>query len=90
MKKKSKINEFNILGVTLQMIVTILVVIFLILGLISNKLFSYFYLFVGIDLIIMAYNNKKVFNKDKKIIIMYLVTGIIIIIYAILKFLGVV
>ena len=89
-KKKSKINEFNILGVTIQVILTILMVIFLVLSLlVSKKLYSYFYLLVGLDLLAMAYNNKNIYKKDK-VTIIYIIFGIIMIIYAILKFLGVI
>ena len=90
-KKISKINEFNILGVTIQVILTVLVLVFVLLALIVNsKFFPYVYLFMGLDLLIMAYNNKRVFNKDKKMSMLYLEFGIVIIIYAILKLIGVI
>ena len=89
--KKVKINEFNILGFTIQVIVTIIVLVFAIIALfVNSKFFPYLYLSMGIDLLIMSYNNKKIFNKEKNIVILYLAFGVLMILYSILSFLGVV
>ena len=50
-KRKSKINEFNILGINIQMVLTVIVVIFALLSLIVNrKLVTFLYLFVALDI----------------------------------------
>mgnify|MGYP006916049641 CR=1 FL=1 len=88
-KKNTKINEFNILGVNIQIVLTIIVVIFGLLYLIvGSKFRNLFYLFIGLDLIIMGYNNIKVFKKQG-LTIVYFASGIALIIYTILAMIGV-
>ena len=95
MKKKkeklntSKINDYNILGISVQGILTLVVCIFGILTLIlGSKFLKFLYLFIGLDLLILAYNNKYVFHKDG-LTIMYLSSGVALTIYSILMIVGV-
>ena len=88
-KKTSKINDYNILGVSVQIILTVVVCIFGILTLIlGSKFLKFLYLFIGLDLLILAYNNKYVFHKEG-LTITYLATGIALTIYSILMIVGV-
>lgn len=88
-KKISKINEFNILGINIQIIVTIVVVVFAILSLfVSDNFLPILELFIGLDLMIMAYNNKKIYQRGK-VTYIYLIVGILLIVYAILSLVGV-
>lgn len=88
-KKISKINEFNILGINIQIILTVIVLIFGLLYLIvGSKFRNIFYIFIGLDLIVMGYNNIKIFKKQGATIV-YFVTGIALIIYTILSMIGV-
>jgi hypothetical protein len=88
-KKKSKINEYNILGVNVQIVLTIIVCIFGLLALIvSSKFLKFLYLFIGLDLLIMGYNNERIFRKEG-LTIVYIASGIAFVIYSILKFIGV-
>lgn len=88
-KKKSKINEFNILGVNIQIILTIVVLIFGLLYLIvGSKFRNLFYLFIGLDLVIMGYNNMRIYRKQG-LTIVYFASGIALIIYTILAMIGV-
>ena len=67
----SPINRFNIVFVNIQIILTILVLVFLILSLVADK--KYFLgmeIFVGLDLLIMGLNNHLIY-KRKNITIMY-------------------
>ena len=83
-KKISKINEFNILGINIQIILTVIVLIFGLLYLIvGSKFRNIFYIFIGLDLIVMGYNNIKIFKKQGATIV-YFATGIALIIYTIL------
>ena len=88
-KKISKINEFNILGINIQIILTVIVLIFGLLYLIvGSKFRNVFYIFIGLDLIVMGYNNIKIFKKQGATIV-YFATGIALIIYTILSMIGV-
>ncbi|MBR2679001.1 MAG: hypothetical protein IKE63_06250 [Bacilli bacterium] len=88
-KKKSKINEYNILGINVQIVLTIIVCIFGLLSLIvSSKFLKFLYLFIGLDLLIMGYNNERIFRKEG-LTIFYMISGIVLVIYSILKFIGV-
>lgn len=88
-KKNNKINDYNILGINVQIVLTILVLIFGLLYLIvGSKFKNVFYIFIGLDLIVMGYNNIKVFKKQGATIV-YFATGIALIIYTILAMIGV-
>ena len=89
MKKKSVINEFNILYIVLQGLLTIAMLVFAVLSVTLDKSFyKLFVLFMGLDLIVIGINNYKVY-KRRNATIMYIVTGVILIIFIILKWLGV-
>ena len=82
--KISPINRFNIVFVNIQIILTILVLVFLILSFAVNK--KYFLgmeIFVGLDLLTMGLNNHLIY-KRKNTTIMYVLIGIAVLIYAIL------
>ena len=83
MKKKNKIHEFNILGAFLQALCTIIVLVLAIVSIMNHSMFPYFEIFMGIDLMIMAYNNKKIFQKEK-LTLYYLIFGIIVLIVGII------
>ncbi len=88
-KRKSKINEFNILGINIQMVLTVIVVIFALLSLIVNrKLVTFLYLFVALDLFAMAYNNEQLYHR-KNVTKAYIAAGIILLLYSVLSFMGV-
>jgi len=90
MNKKGKINEYNILGLNIQIILTVLVAIFSLLGfLINNIFFNMMKIVGGLDLFIMAYNNEKVYH-NKSITVVYIIFGIITIIWGILGVIGVI
>lgn len=84
-----KINDFNILGITIQVILTICVIVFFLISLFHSKFFPYLYLFFSFDLFVMGYNNLKVY-KRKNITVLYFIVGFIIFIYSILSFFGVI
>ena len=83
MKKKNKIHEFNILGAFLQVLCTIIVLVLAIVSIMNHNIFPYFEIIMGIDLMIMAYNNKKIFQKEK-LTLYYLIFGIIVLIIGII------
>ncbi len=88
--KISPVNRFNILWVNIQVIMTILVVIFLILGFVSSK--KYFLgmeICMGLDLLVMAYNNYLIY-KRKNVTVMYAIIGVLVLVYALLGFIGVI
>ena len=87
--KSSKINEFNILFVNLQFILTITVFIFFILSFFYSSMFCWLELFLGLSLLMMAYNNQLIY-KRKRATIVYFVFGILVLLLDILMFLGVI
>ena len=68
MEKKKIINRYNILGVNIQILVTILVVVFGVVALVTDKYFFLLEFGMAVDLWIMAYNNHSSCNlvRDKK------------------------
>ena len=60
-----KINEWNILGINIQIVVTIIVAILGILSLFLKQLFPFFQLAMAMDLFLLAYNNHKVYQRKK-------------------------
>ena len=84
-----KINEWNILGINIQIVVTIIVAVLGVLSLFLKQLFPFFQLAMSMDLFLLAYNNHKVYQR-KKITLMYIVCGIILILFAVLLLLGVI
>ena len=88
-KKTSKINEFNILAVNIQFILTAIVVILAICGFIINsKILNFCFLTAGLDLFVMAHNNKMVYHKENLTEI-YIIAGVLLVIYSLLRFIGV-
>jgi len=83
LKKKNKIHEFNILGAFLQALCTIIVLVLAIVSIMNHNIFPYFEIIMGIDLMIMAYNNKKIFQKEK-LTLYYLIFGIIVLVIGII------
>ena len=87
--KRVKINEYNILGVFLQAIVTVVALVLFLLFLICGKKYLIFLeIFVSIDLLIMAYNNKKIYRRNK-MTVAYIVGSILMAFYVLMTILGV-
>ncbi len=84
-----KIHEFNIMGINIQIIVTIVVLVFGILTLFFEKYFPLFQFSMGIDLLLLAYNNEKVYRR-KHLTIIYTIIGVLLIVFSIFVFLGVI
>ena len=71
--KISVINRFNIVFVDIQVIFTILVLIFGILYLFNSKMAIYFREFLILDLLMMAFNNYKIYKRINMTIVYLLV-----------------
>lgn len=71
--KISVINRFNIVFVDIQVIFTILVLIFGILYLFNSKMAIYFRGFLILDLLMMAFNNYKIYKRINMTIVYLLV-----------------
>ena len=55
---------------------------------VNRKLVTFLYLFVALDLFAMAYNNEQLYHR-KNVTKAYIVAGIILLLYSILSFIGV-
>ena len=88
--EKKPIHEYNLLGVNIQFFLTLLVVVIGIVSIfLGKKYFIVFEFLVGLDLFAMAYNNEKIY-KRKNYTILYIVSGIGMIVCGILSVLGVI
>lgn len=87
-KNVSVINKYNILPVMLQFIFTILLIIFGILYFVNGDYNKWFLLFLGLDLMVMGYNNNIIYRR-KNFTFLYVVFGIIVLFISLLFFLGV-
>ena len=75
-------------SIYLQMFLLIVVVVLLFLFLfVSKKYFNLLELFLGIGLIVMAYNTQKYYKKNKTTIF-YLVFGILLLVFDLLMLIG--
>lgn len=84
----SVINKFNILFVDLQIVMTILTIIVFILFLFNSGLKMFLQLSLGVTLLVMAYNNQRIY-KRKSATIMYIIVGSTLLILDLLLLLGI-
>ena len=87
-KKKKIINEYNILGVNIQILLTIALVIIGVIVILTNKYYVILEFVAAADLLVMALNNNKIFHK-KNITWIYLIVAILLILVGILSLTGV-
>ena len=88
MKKISKINEYNILYVNIQAILTICTCVLLVIYFFNNKALWLLEIFGGLTLLMMSFNNYIIYRKSKFTVV-YLVIGIITIIFGIVNLMGI-
>jgi len=80
-EKKSPVNRFNILFVDIQIVLTLLVVVFLILSFFNKKYLIGTEICLGLDLFIMAYNYYLIYSR-RNMTIIYIVIGVLALISA--------
>lgn len=85
----SKINRFNILFVSLQMIFVIFTIICLIWSLFNNKVYDILQFVMAATLFICGYNYKVVYGKPQVSYIFYIVGMIILVVEILALILGV-
>ena len=85
--KTNKINEFNIIFVNIQIISTIASIVSFIMYLFNSKMLPIMCFCFAVNLFILAFNNYKIFHK-KNYTIIYLISGIILVIFGIIKIIG--
>lgn len=73
------VNRFNIIFIDIQLLFTILTIIFAVLYLFNHQMELYFELSLIADLFIMAFNNYKIYKRSKMTII-YLIVAILLLI----------
>jgi len=73
----NKIHAFNIVFVDIQILVTILTVILAIMFLFNHNYLKLFQLSLGINLLLMAFNNYKIYKRSK-LTLVYAIVGFII------------
>jgi hypothetical protein len=85
--KKRTINEFNILYVNLQVIFTVISLVCLGYYIFTDKALFLLEFSLGITLMILAFNNYRIYER-KVATLMYLIVGIISIILGIISVVG--
>jgi len=95
MKKKKKkkeepkqITRFNILFVNIQLFLTFFTIGLFIWYLFDSSMIYWFQFFLGITLLVMAYNNQIIYRR-KLATILYLVIGVVLLALDIIMYLGV-
>lgn len=86
-KKPSTVNRFNIVFINIQFILTIITVILGVWYLFRPSLLLPFQFLLGIDLLVMAYNNQIIYHR-KNATIMYIMIGILLLVLALFKLIG--
>jgi len=86
--KVSVINRSNILLVDIQVFLTFVVVILFIIGMFNKKFIYSVEIALFFALLCMAYNNYKIY-KRKFATVLYLIFSVIILVFFILRLLGV-
>lgn len=87
--KKSKINEYNIFSLNIQLFSTIAVIVLLILYLFKIVSLGVLEIVIGLTLLVISYNNYWVFRR-KEYTAIYIIVGSIVILVGILTIVGVV
>ena len=86
--KNKKINDTNIILVNLQVVSTLASFVALIMYLFQRKMFPILCICLSINLFVLAFNNYKIFKK-KNYTIVYIVAGVVLLVYMILQMMGV-
>lgn len=86
--EKKKLQTIDVIFVYLQILLTILTFILFIVFIFQQEIFKILQLSLGFDLLVMAYNNQRIYRR-KFITAVYAFIGIILIILDILLFIGV-
>ena len=86
---KVKINEYNVLYINLQLITTLLSIVLLVVSIFNVSMFKYFFLCIGFTLISIGLSNKYVYLKEDMVKSNF-ISGILIIIFSLLKIFGVI
>lgn len=86
--KNKRIDETNILFVNLQIVSTLASLIALIMYLFQRKMFPILCICLSLNLFVLAFNNYKIFKK-KNYTIVYIIAGVVLLIYTILQMIGV-
>ena len=87
--KNIKINDYNILYINLQLITTLTSVILLVVSIFKKVVFPYFFLSIGLTLLSIGLSNKYVYMKDDMVNSNF-ISGILVIVFSLLKIFGVI
>ncbi len=85
---KNKINRSNIFFVNIQIMLTVVSVVAFVMYLFNKDMWNILQFCLGFTLLFLAYMNYKVYEK-KKHSILYLIVGIMLVVFNILNMVGV-
>ena len=78
-KGPEKITKFNLVFVDLQILITICTIVIAVLYMFNKVPFKLFQLSLGINLLMIAFNNYKIYKRSR-LTVLYAVVGVIILI----------
>lgn len=83
-----KITRFNIIFINIQLFLTFFTLGLFIWYIIDASMIYIFQLFLGITLLVMAYNNQVIYCR-KKATVLYTIVGVILLILDLIMYIGV-
>lgn len=83
-----KVTRFNIIFINIQLFLTFFTLGLFIWYTVDHDMIYIFQLFLGLTLLVMAYNNQIIYRR-KKATILYAIVGIILLILDLIMYLGV-
>ena len=87
-KEMRKITRFNIVFINIQLVFTFLTISLFIWFIIDSSIIYLFQFFLGLTLLVMAYNNQFIYRR-KVATFLYIIIGIILLILDCIMYLGV-
>ncbi|HIR49353.1 MAG TPA: hypothetical protein IAB35_05175 [Candidatus Faecimonas gallistercoris] len=87
-KEMRKITRFNIVFINIQLVFTFLTIGLFIWFIIDSSIIYLFQFFLGLTLLVMAYNNQFIYRR-KVATFLYIIIGIILLILDCIMYLGV-
>ena len=87
-KEMRKITRFNIVFINIQLVFTFLTIGLFIWFIIDSSIIYLFQFFLGLTLLVMAYNNQIIYRR-KVATFLYIIIGIILLILDCIMYLGV-
>lgn len=84
----NKVTKFNIVFINIQLFLTFFTLGLFIWYIVNHDMIYIFQLFLGLTLLVMAYNNQIIYRR-KKATVLYAIVGIVLLVLDLIMYLGV-